>query len=90
MDPSHPFPYSAVVGQDERAGLELAELDAAAERERERLDAEIDRSQRDLEAAGHWGVPTAVFEGEPFFGQDRLELLLWRLKRHGLEERSAR
>lgn len=70
-----------------RAGLDLAELDAAAERERERLDAEIERSQRDLEAAGHWGVPTAVFRGESFFGQDRLDLLLWRLRQHGLAER---
>lgn len=71
-----------------RAGLDLAELDAEASRERERLDAEIDRSQRDLEAAGHWGVPTAVFRGEPFFGQDRLDLLLWRLRQHGLKERA--
>jgi hypothetical protein len=28
-----------------------------------------------------------VFEGEPFFGQDRIELLLWRLRQHGLEPR---
>jgi len=23
-------------------------------------------------ASGHWGVPTFVFENEPFFGQDRI------------------
>jgi len=28
-----------------------------------------------------------VFEGEPFFGQDRLDVLLWRLKKNGLRER---
>ena len=39
--------------------------------------------------AGHWGVPTMVFEGEPFFGQDRLDVLLWRLKQNGLKERAA-
>ena len=40
-----------------------------------------------LDAAGHWGVPTMVFEGEPFFGQDRLDVFVWRLRRHGLEPR---
>jgi len=32
-------------------------------------------------------VPTMVFEGEPFFGQDRLDLLVWRLEQHGLARR---
>ena len=31
--------------------------------------------------AGHWGVPLMVFEGEPFFGQDRFEILKWRITR---------
>ena len=39
-------------------------------------------------AAGHWGVPTAVFEDEPFFGQDRLDVLLWRLQSKGLQPRT--
>jgi len=29
-------------------------------------------------------VPTLVFDGEPFFGQDRFELLVWRLEQRGL------
>jgi 2-hydroxychromene-2-carboxylate isomerase len=70
-----------------RAGLDLRALDADAEREAERLDAAIARNQKDLEAAGHWGVPTMVFEGEPFFGQDRIELLVWRMKQKGLRSR---
>ena len=70
-----------------RAGLNLAELDAIAEREADRLDAAIARNQRDLEAAGHWGVPTMVFEGESFFGQDRIDVLIWRLKQRGLRSR---
>ena len=41
-----------------------------------------------LEAAGHWGVPTFVFQGEPFFGQDRIDVLLWRLGQHGLARRA--
>ena len=40
-----------------------------------------------LSEAGHWGVPTLVFDGEPFFGQDRLALLEWRLGQPGLEKR---
>jgi 2-hydroxychromene-2-carboxylate isomerase len=36
-----------------RAGLDLAQLDATAEREADRLDAAIAQNQKDLEAAGH-------------------------------------
>jgi 2-hydroxychromene-2-carboxylate isomerase len=71
----------------ERAGLELGEMDVAIEAEEEHLEAAIQQNEKDHEAAGHWGVPTCVFQGEPFFGQDRLDLLLWRLRQHGLEER---
>ncbi len=70
-----------------RAGCDLSELDAAAETERERLDAVIEQNQRDHAQAGHWGVPTCAFRGEPFFGQDRLDVLLWRLRQAGLRER---
>jgi 2-hydroxychromene-2-carboxylate isomerase len=70
-----------------RAGLDLAELEAEAAAQTARLDAAIAENQRALEAAGHWGVPTMVFEGEPFFGQDRVELLVWRLRQHGLAAR---
>lgn len=31
----------------------------------------------------HWGVPLMVLDGEPFFGQDRLDALRWRLQRRG-------
>jgi 2-hydroxychromene-2-carboxylate isomerase len=71
----------------ERAGLNFAELEAEAARDAEALDAEIAANQAVLEAAGHWGVPTLVFEGEPFFGQDRIDLALWRMRQRGLTER---
>jgi 2-hydroxychromene-2-carboxylate isomerase len=29
-------------------------------------------------------VPTFVFEGEPFFGEDRIDTLRWRLGKAGL------
>lgn len=68
-------------------GLDLAELDATGDREQERIEAVIEQNQKDHEASGHWGVPTCAFRGEPFFGQDRLDVLLWRLKQNGLKER---
>ena len=71
-----------------RAGLDMADLDAEAERVAEALDAEVAANQAALEAAGHWGVPTLVFDGEPFFGQDRIALALWRMERAGLEKRA--
>ncbi|MHC4783565.1 MAG: 2-hydroxychromene-2-carboxylate isomerase, partial [Planctomycetota bacterium] len=43
------------------------------------------RNQEDLERSGHWGVPTFVFNGEPFFGEDRVETLCWRLAGQGLK-----
>ena len=68
----------------ERAGLDPAALEAVARDEADRLDAAIEANQKALESAGHWGVPTMVFDGEPFFGQDRLDVLLWRMKQRGL------
>lgn len=70
-----------------RAGCDLAEMDPIAVRDAARLDGIIADNQQALETAGHWGVPTMVFDDEPFFGQDRIDLLLWRMKQHGLTER---
>lgn len=70
-----------------QAGLDLAELDAEALSDADGLDAEIATNQDALEAAGHWGVPTLVFEGEPFFGQDRIEMAQWRMEQKGLVKR---
>lgn len=71
----------------DRAGLDLAELDAEIEKDPQHFSDAIALNQEALETAGHWGVPTLVFEGEPFFGQDRLDLLQWRLEKAGLQER---
>ena len=76
-----------LAGAADRAGLDLAELDAEAVNDAEVLDTEIAGNQGALEAAGHWGVPTLVFEGEPFFGQDRVDTALWRMKQKGLVRR---
>lgn len=46
--------------------------------------ATVEASQEALAKSGHWGVPTFVFEGEPFFGEDRIDTLRWRLGKRGL------
>lgn len=70
-----------------RAGLDLEDMQAAIDRNEASYEAEVGANQAALEAAGHWGVPTLVFEGEPFFGQDRTELALWRMRGKGLKAR---
>lgn len=62
--------------------LDLEALEAATE-EGDHLE-EIERNQKSLDAAGHWGVPTMVVRGEPFFGQDRADTLRWRLDQLGV------
>ena len=46
---------------------------------------EIEENHARLSAAGQWGVPTFVFDNEPFFGQDRIDTLRWRLDQCGLQ-----
>jgi len=70
-----------------RAGLNLAALDQKIANDPEKYETIIQENQKAHQAAGHWGVPTMAFEGEPFFGQDRLDVLLWRLKQRGLQPR---
>lgn len=68
-----------------RAGLDLAEMDEEIEADPDGFDARIARNEADQRAAGHWGTPLLVYDGEPFFGQDRVEMCRWRmgLKRAG-------
>ncbi|MEM8784907.1 MAG: DsbA family protein [Pseudomonadota bacterium] len=71
----------------DRAGLNLGEMEAA--RDGGDHQSEIEANQEALAEADHWGVPTLVFSGEPFFGQDRIETLRWRLEKSGIAKRSA-
>ena len=66
-----------------RAGLDLESMDASIKDPTSHRK-EVEQNQVDLEAAGHWGVPTFEFNGEPFFGQDRVETLRWRFQKNGL------
>ena len=59
-------------------GLNFSSLRIQADPEAERLEAIIKANTDTRTAAGHWGVPCMVFEDEPFFGQNRMDLLNWR------------
>ena len=65
-----------------KAELDLADMEAAIQNS-DHQD-EVERNQQALDDAGHWGVPTMVVKGEPFFGQDRIKTLRWRLEKLGL------
>lgn len=71
----------------EKAGLDLADMDQRAIAEVDRLEAVITTNQNAHDDSGHWGVPNCVYKGEAFFGQDRLDVLLWRLQQQGLQAR---
>ena len=72
-----------------RAGLDADKLERGIAADPDRFDAAIEENQAAHQAAGHWGVPLMVFEGEPFYGQDRLDLLMWRMREKGLEKKSG-
>jgi 2-hydroxychromene-2-carboxylate isomerase len=51
--------------------------------------AEHDRLRAEAEASGVFGVPTYVFDGELFWGSDRIGLLRERLDEKGVKRRAA-
>src|SRR5262249_5983972 len=69
------------------AGFDFAAMDQAIEADPGKFEAVISGNEKDHAASGHWGVPTFVFAGEPFFGQDRIDLLIWRMESKGLTRR---
>lgn len=69
------------------AGLDHAEMQARINGDPGRYDDQLVANETELTEAGHWGVPCFVFEGEPFFGQDRFDTFVWRLRQNGLRKR---
>jgi 2-hydroxychromene-2-carboxylate isomerase len=68
-------------------GFDLDAMDKAVAADPDRYEQIIVANEQDHAASGHWGVPTFVFENEPFFGQDRIDLLIWRMQGKGLTRR---
>ena len=65
------------------AGLDLAALDAWAASHEDEV-AETVAANETAQLEYHWGVPLMVLDSEPFFGQDRIDALIWRLNSLGL------
>ncbi len=59
-----------------RAGLDLETLLALPD---ETYDTALTENHAAMAEAGHWGVPLMTVRGEPFYGQDRFDQVLWRL-----------
>jgi 2-hydroxychromene-2-carboxylate isomerase len=70
-----------------KAGFDLAAMDTAITADPDPCEKVIAGNEKEHAASGHWGVPTFVFENEPFFGQDRIDLLIWRMQGKGLTRR---
>lgn len=70
-------------------GLDYAQLSQLANDKSEAFDTEVDANGELLDSAGHWGVPCMVFDGEPFFGQDRVDMLIWRIRQPETQTRGS-
>ena len=67
------------------AKFDLDEYEELAKRNADELEATVQSNRQDQLASGHWGAPLFVYEREVFFGQDRIEDLVWHLKQNGLK-----
>jgi 2-hydroxychromene-2-carboxylate isomerase len=70
----------------DEAGLSLTALETFAREDPQRVEAAIQRNE-DAQMTQHWGVPLMVLDDEPFFGQDRLDSLVWRLDQKNLKRK---
>ncbi len=71
----------------EAAGLDPEALLRDVAVHPETYDVIIETNQRAQLKSGHAGVPLFVFEDEPFFGQDRIDVLVWRMQQKGVARR---
>jgi len=75
-----------------RAALNACNIDGASlikevESEPAKFQRIIEKNQAAQEKTDHWGVPLMTFRGETFYGQDRINLLLWKMCQEGLPKR---
>ncbi|MBI1365280.1 MAG: 2-hydroxychromene-2-carboxylate isomerase [Alphaproteobacteria bacterium] len=74
----------AVAEAAREAGLELPALEDWARANASKVAETIAANEAE-QLKHHWGVPLMVLDGEPFFGQDRVDALVWRLRQRGLQ-----
>ena len=63
--------------------IELSEIREAVKKNKSRLIDQIKQNQVEQLEAGHHGVPLSVYKDEYFFGQDKFDDLLDRMKLNG-------
>lgn len=73
-----------------RAGIDADKLIADVKKNPDKYDKIVNSNQAIQDKADHGGVPLFIFNNEPFFGQDRIDQLVWRLKQYGLQERAKK
>ena len=78
-DPATLADLAAHIGLSRPEAEHLATADTSKDKLRQANDAAI--------AAGIWGSPFFLLDGEPFFGADRLPQLDWRLSRRAAREK---
>jgi len=69
-------------------GLDYDEAIAYIRKNPEEIDQCWIGNAEGMARTGHGGVPLMVFQGEPFFGGDRFDQFLWRLRQSGLTRRT--
>ena len=74
------------------AALNACKIDGArliekVESEPDKFQRIIEKNQAAQEKTDHWRVPLMTFRGETFYGQDRINLLLWKMCQEGLPKR---
>lgn len=73
----------ALAAAAEEVDLRLGALEAWSREHKGAVARVIEENEAD-QLRHHWGVPLMVLDDEPFFGQDRIDALLWRLDQRGL------
>ena len=68
------------------AGLDLPALERWAATHTEEIERRVVDNERD-QLVHHWGVPLMTLDDEPFFGQDRIDALVWRMAGLGIARR---
>ena len=71
----------------EELGLDAKKIEKEVKKNEDKYIDIVTQNQEWCHASGNGGVPNAVFRGEPFWGQDRINELVWRMKQNGLSER---
>lgn len=77
---------NALADAAREAGLDLSALESWATTHADEIRKTIEENEVE-QLRHHWGVPLMVLDDEPFFGQDRLDALIWRLDQGTLARR---